>query len=335
MSDPLPSPKAETFFTKLRALFSADRDSTLRQSLEGVIASHDAQNPAEVMRPEARSMMLNLIAFADLRVDDVMVPRADIVAVEDGATLRELLDRFITANHSRMPVYRETLDDLTGMVHVKDLMRWMSDKGTRRKRRGKTAAQDTAPASSLSLTAADLSTEVKHSGLQREVLFVPPSMPASDLLIKMQSTHIHMAIVVDEYGGTDGLVSIEDLVEEIVGDISDEHDAEETLIVDHGDGTYTADARADLEELEAILKTDFLPEERDAETDTLGGLIFSMLGRVPVRGELLRHPSGIEFEVLEADPRRVKKIKIDARQKLKPEEANGEPPASTGGEQAA
>jgi CBS domain containing-hemolysin-like protein len=261
-------------------------------------------------------------------VDDVMVPRADIVAVDDTATIRELLDRFIDANHSRMPVYRETLDDLTGMIHVKDLMRWMSEKGAKRKRRGK-AVKD-APAASLSLSSVDLSMEVKQSGLAREVLFVPPSMPASDLLIKMQSTHIHMAIVVDEYGGTDGLVSIEDLVEEIVGDISDEHDAEETLIVDNRDGTFTADARADLEELEAILKTDFLPEERDAETDTLGGLVFSMLGRVPVRGELVRHSSGIEFEVLEADPRRVKKIKIDTRVKLEPEEANGEHAAPKG-----
>ena len=333
MSDPLPSPRPESFFQRLKSLFSTEPDHTLRQSLEGVIASHDAQHPTEGMAPEARSMMLNLIAFADLRVDDVMVPRADIVAIEDSASLRELLERFITANHSRMPVYRETLDDLTGMVHVKDLMRWMAENGTKRKRRGKAPERET-PATSLSLSAADLSTEVKHSGLQREVLFVPPSMPASDLLIKMQSTHIQMAIVVDEYGGTDGLVSIEDLVEEIVGDISDEHDDDETLVVDNGDGTYICDARADLEELEAILKTDFLPEERDAETDTLGGLIFSMLGRVPVRGELLRHPSGIEFEVLDADPRRVKKIKIDAREKVKPEEAPGEATAPSDGEAA-
>jgi CBS domain containing-hemolysin-like protein len=333
MSDPLPSPKADTFLTKLRSLFSVDRDSTLRQSLEGAIANHDAQNPTAGMPPQARSMMLNLIAFADLRVDDVMVPRADIVAVDDTATIRELLDRFISANHSRMPVYRETLDDLIGMVHVKDLMRWMSETGAKRKRRGK--APKDSPAASLSLSSIDLSIEVKQSGLAREVLFVPPSMPASDLLIKMQSTHIHMAIVVDEYGGTDGLVSIEDLVEEIVGDISDEHDADETLIVDNKDGTFTADARVDLEELEAMLKTDFLPEERDAETDTLGGLVFSMLGRVPVRGELLRHPSGIEFEVLEADPRRVKKIKIDTRDKTKPEEANGEHAAPSDGEKAA
>jgi CBS domain containing-hemolysin-like protein len=142
------------------------------------------------------------------------------------------------------------------------------------------------------------------------VLFVPPSMPAADLLIKMQSTHIHMAIVVDEYGGTDGLVSIEDLVEQIVGDISDEHDSDEELIVRNGDGSFTANARASLDELEKLLNVDFLPEERDEETDTLGGLIFSMFGRVPVRGELLRHASGVEFEVLEADPRRVKRVKI-------------------------
>jgi CBS domain containing-hemolysin-like protein len=251
-------------------------------------------------------MMLNLIKFADLRVDDVMVPRADIVAIEAGQSVRQLLDRFIEANHSRMPVYRESLDDLSGMIHIKDLVRWLNQKGSKARRK---RAKETA-VSALSLNSTDLATEVNALGITREVLFVPPSMPAGDLLIKMQSTHIHMAIVVDEYGGTDGLVSIEDLVEEIVGDISDEHDSDEELIVSNDDGSFTASARAGLEELETLLNVDFLPEERDEETDTLGGLIFSMFGRVPVRGELLRHASGVEFEILEADPRRVKRVKI-------------------------
>ncbi|QIG48766.1 HlyC/CorC family transporter [Nordella sp. HKS 07] len=307
MSDIGPSPKPDSLLSRLKGLFSSDRDATLRQSLEGVIASHDAQNPADMMRAEAKSMMLNLIKFADLRVDDVMVPRADIVAIESSATIKELLDRFIDANHSRMPVYRETLDDLSGMIHIKDLVRWLAQKGAKTRRRK--GAKDSVLAG-LSLSATDLATEVSTLGIVREVLFVPPSMPAADLLIKMQSTHIHIAIVVDEYGGTDGLVSIEDLVEQIVGDISDEHDSDEELIVSNGDGTFTASARADLQELEQMLGVDFLPEERDEETDTLGGLIFSMFGRVPVRGELLRHNSGIEFEILEADPRRVKRVKI-------------------------
>jgi len=166
------------------------------------------------------------------------------------------------------------------------------------------------------LSAADLSTTVKQAGLVRELLFVPPSMPAPDLLIKMQATHIHMAIVVDEYGGSDGVVSIEDLVEEIVGDISDEHDEDQDqMIKTTGDGVYVADARIYIDKLEELLGVDFLPEERDEETDTLGGLIFSMLGRVPVRGELIRHDSGIEFEVLESDPRRVKRIRIHTQVK--------------------
>ena len=321
MSD-IPSPKPDSLFSRLKGLFSPERDATLRQSLEGVIASHDAQNPADMMRAEAKSMMLNLIKFADLRIDDVMVPRADIVAIESSATIKELLERFIDANHSRMPVYRETLDDLSGMIHIKDLVRWLAQKGAKTRR--KKGSKDLVLAG-LSLSAADLAIEVNALGIVREVLFVPPSMPAADLLIKMQSTHIHMAIVVDEYGGTDGLVSIEDLVEQIVGDISDEHDSDEELVVSNGDGTFTASARADLQELEQLLGVDFLPEERDEETDTLGGLIFSMFGRVPVRGELLRHNSGIEFEVLEADPRRVKRVKIRS---ARPEtEATAQAPA--------
>lgn len=338
MSDPSPTPKPDGLLARLKGLFSPERDATLRESLEDVIASHGDQNPADAMRPEARSMMLNLIKFADLRVDDVMVPRADIIAIEASQSIRELLERFIDANHSRMPVYRESLDDLSGMIHIKDLVRWLTEKGNKAGRRKKAAAatptvKETA-ISALSLTTSDLATEVATTGITREVLFVPPSMPAADLLVKMQSTHIHMAIVVDEYGGTDGLVSIEDLVEEIVGDISDEHDSDEELITDNGDGTFTASARADLEELEKLLNVDFLPEERDEETDTLGGLIFSMFGRVPVRGELLRHASGVEFEVLEADPRRVKRVKIRppaaataAAPEIQPEAASSEKPA--------
>ncbi|MGE4248999.1 MAG: hemolysin family protein [Parvibaculaceae bacterium] len=327
MSDPGPSPKPDSLLARLKGLFSSERDPSLRESLEGVIASHDAQNPVDGMRPEARSMMLNLIKFADLRVDDVMVPRADIIAIEASQSIRELLERFIDANHSRMPVYRESLDDLSGMIHIKDLVRWLAERGNKARR--KKSAKGIA-LSALSLNATDLATEVSAVGIAREVLFVPPSMPAADLLIKMQSTHIHMAIVVDEYGGTDGLVSIEDLVEQIVGDISDEHDSDEELVVRNSDGTFTASARADIEELEKLLNVDFLPEERDEETDTLGGLIFSMFGRVPVRGELLRHASGVEFEILEADPRRVKRVKIRAPQPDEPapaETVSSEKPA--------
>ncbi|MFO1088672.1 MAG: hemolysin family protein [Hyphomicrobiales bacterium] len=299
-------------WARLKSLITPGRDASLKESIEGVIERHtgDAES---LIRPEARSMLLKLIEFSDLKVSDVMVPRADIVAIEHAASVRELLDRFIEAGHSRLPVYRETLDDPVGMVHIKDLMRWMSerstlDKPSRRKRTAKTPAPKP---QAMSLSAEDLAMTIKQTGLVRTLLFVPPSMRAADLLVKMQSTRIHMAIVVDEYGGTDGVATIEDLVEEIVGDIADEHDeAEEAMIRPVGQNLYLADARAPIEDVEGLLGLDLLPDDREEEADTLGGLVFSMLGRVPVRGELVRHPSGVEFEIVESDPRRVKKIRI-------------------------
>ena len=230
-----------------------------------------------------------------------------------------LLETFIDANHSRVPIYHETLDDIAGFIHVKDLLRWMAQRSSQKKRTSKTATTTAKPAApGFSLTAGELSLGIKQAGLTRDLLFVPPSMPAPDLLIKMQASHIHLAIVVDEYGGTDGLVSIEDLVEEIVGDISDEHDTDELLVRAGENGVYVADGRVDIEELEKLLNVDFLPEEREEDADTLGGLIFSMAGRVPVRGELIRHPSGIEFEIIESDPRRVKRVRIHTQAKAAP-----------------
>jgi CBS domain containing-hemolysin-like protein len=298
-------------WARLRALIAPGRDASFKQSIEGVI---DRQT-TDSIRPEARSMLINLIEFADLRVSDVMVPRADIVAIEQAATVRELLQRFIEAGHSRIPVYRETLDDPLGMIHVKDLMRWISERAhlgkAAKRRRGARAADD--KPQPMTLTAGDLAMTVRQTGLVRPLLFVPPSMRAADLLVKMQSTRIHLAIVVDEYGGSDGVATIEDVMEEIVGDIADEHDeAEERMIRPAGEGVWIADARAPIEEVEALLGLDLLPDEEEEEADTLGGLVFSMLVRVPARGELVRHGSGLEFEIVEADPRRVKKIKLHA-----------------------
>jgi hemolysin (HlyC) family protein len=272
------------------------------------------ESSSETAHAEARSMMVNLLEFAGKRIDDVMVPRVDIVAIEEQATLLELMLRFAEANHSRVPVYRETLDDLVGMVHIKDLLAWMVKNFAQKRRRKSTKSPETEvpPAEKVtSVKSLDLGKTVKQAGIVRDILFVPPSMPAADLLVKMQATHVHMAIVVDEYGGTDGLVTIEDIVEVIVGDISDEHDiGEEELIRDLGKGEFVADARAPIEDVEALLKQPLLAEEDGEEADTLGGLIFAMLGRVPARGELVRHPSGVEFEVAESDARRVKKIRI-------------------------
>jgi CBS domain containing-hemolysin-like protein len=273
------------------------------------------ESSSETAHAEARSMMVNLLEFAGKRVDDVMVPRVDIVAIEESATLLELMLRFAEANHSRVPVYRETLDDLIGMVHIKDLLAWMVKNFTqkRRRRSAKSPEAEAAPPAEkvTNVKSLDLGKTVKQAGIVRNILFVPPSMPAADLLVKMQATHVHMAIVVDEYGGTDGLVTIEDIVEVIVGDISDEHDiGEEQLIRDLGKGEFVADARVPIEDVEALLKQPLLAKEDGEEADTLGGLIFAMLGRVPARGELVRHPSGVEFEVAESDARRVKKIRI-------------------------
>ncbi len=300
-------------WTRLRSWLSGTGTQSLRESIEEAIDQHETEHQTGGIVPAARSMMVNLLEFAALRVDDVMVPRADIVAIEDTATVERLMWRFAEANHSRLPVYRETLDDLAGMVHIKDLMSFIvgAAKPKGRRKQAKTAEGGMDRVAPLSLRSVDLAKTVKQAGLVRELLFVPPSMAASDLLIKMQATRVHMAIVVDEYGGTDGLLSIEDLVEVIVGDIDDEHDTnEEALIRDLGKGTYLADARAPLDEVEALLGRSLLPEEPRSEADTLGGLIFAMLGRVPARGEIVRHAAGVEFEIAESDSRRVKKIRI-------------------------
>jgi CBS domain containing-hemolysin-like protein len=234
----------------------------------------------------------------------LMVPRADIVGIEQDETLRALLDRFVEANHSRLPVYRDTLDDVMGMIHVKDFLRWMNSKG--RTSKSKSVA-------GISLSASELSSTIKgHNSIIRDVLYVPLSMPASDLLFKMKTSHVHLAVVVDEYGGTDGLVSFEDIVETIVGEISDEHDddADDVLIKKQNETTWMADARLAISTLDDMFGVDLLPADQEDEADTLGGLVFEMCGRVPVRGEVIKHESGLEFEIVESDLRRVKRVRI-------------------------
>lgn len=307
MSNDKPFESKPGILQKLRRRFV--KTSDLRESLETVI-EHHAQDTGEAAMPaDARSMLGNLLAFSKLRVDDLMVPRADITALDETATLRELLDTFTGANHSRIPIFRESLDDVTGMIHVKDFLGWMDKEGKNRKEKGKVQG--------LSLSNADFAETIKsHGHLQRDVLYVPPSMPASDLLVKMKTSHIHLAIVVDEYGGTDGLVSFEDLVESIVGDIADEHDTDDDaeMIRKQGDDTYVADARITISTLDQMFNVDLLPDEEEDEADTLGGLIFEMDGRVPSRGEIIKHASGLEFEIMERDPRRVKKVRIHVKQ---------------------
>jgi CBS domain containing-hemolysin-like protein len=302
-SDRTPEPKkSANFLNRLRHRLAGNKD--LRESLEGMIESHAEVTGSPTMAADARSMLGNVINFQDLRVDDLMVPRVDIIAIEEGESLRALLDRFTEANHSRLPVYRETLDDVTGMIHVKDFLRWLNAKG--RTSKSKSTA-------GLSLSTSELSSTIKQlTSVSRDVLFVPPSMPATDLLIKMKATHVHLAVVVDEYGGTDGLVSFEDIVEAIVGEISDEHDddSEEILIKKQNDTTWIADARVAIATLDEMFGVDLLPPDQEDEADTLGGLVFEMAGRVPVRGEVITHACGIEFEIVESDARRVKRVRV-------------------------
>ena len=282
------------FLSRLMALISPRKAESEECPAEVLATVRDLSAP---VRRQTRRMMGRLAEFSRLRVDDVLVPRAEIIAIEATASVRQLMELFTDAQHSRLPVYRETLDDILGMVHIKDLFRLLHEGA-----KGKDGEDMILPAEMLKQT-------VEASGLMRPVLFAPPSMPAADLLLKMQATHLHMAVVVDEYGGTEGIITIEDLVEQIVGEISDEHDEEEELITPTDNG-YIVSARTPLEDLEALLGVDLLPPEQDEEVDTVGGLIFTMLGRVPVRGEVVRHAAGLEFEILEADPRRIRRLRV-------------------------
>jgi len=318
-----PVEQAQGWFTGIRARLGLPGAPTLRATLENALKN--AGEP-QAFSAEEREMLLRILRFGALQVEDVMVPRADIIAVDENQPIRELLKTFGAAGVSRVPLYRETLDDARGMVHVKDVLRWMmGDALGRRASEGQQlrasakppAAADRAPAPDLSRV--DLSTSIVSAKLRRPMIFVPPSMPAANLLLRMQSTHTHMALVVDEYGGTDGLVTIEDLVEQIVGDIEDEHDEAEAANIasDAKQGLITA-ARTPVRELEAYLGLKLLKPEDESEIDTLGGLIFSLVGRVPARGELIPHPAGIEFEVLDADRRRVKKLRVHLPREMPP-----------------
>jgi magnesium and cobalt transporter len=216
-----------------------------------------------------------------------MVPRADIVAVDETMPLPELVTLFRAAQHSRLPVFSETLDAPTGLVHVKDVMALLQlrDGGDYRLENSSIAR------------------------VKRPVLFVPPSMRALDLLLKMQTSHTHLALVIDEYGGTEGLVTIEDIIEEIVGDIADEHDDEAVALRRDG-ACFVVDARLALEDFKTETGFDLSTKDTDEDVDSLGGLVTSLLGRLPQRGEIVAHPAGFEFEVLDADPRRVRRLRI-------------------------
>lgn len=292
----------------------------------------------DAFSPDERAMLHNILRFREVRVEDVMVPRADIEAVDQNITIGELMILFEESGRSRMPVYAETLDDPRGMVHIRDLLSYVA-KQARNKRRagnGKAAAASAAtpaekPARSakpnFDLSRVDLQKTLAEAGIIRKILFVPPSMLASDLLRRMQVNRTQMALVIDEYGGTDGLASHEDIVEMVVGDIDDEHDDDEVMFKRVSEDVFVADARVELEEIGAAIGSDFDISEQVDEVDTLGGLIFSALGRIPVRGEVVQALPGFEFHILDADPRRIKKVRITRKRhaaRRRPTKADGE-----------
>jgi CBS domain containing-hemolysin-like protein len=297
------------------------RSGSLRTDLEALL---ETSPPDEIGFTAAeRAMLRNVLDLRERRIADVMVQRADIVAVRQDVSLGDLMKLFESAALSRLVVYRETLDDPEGMVHIRDLLAYITsrsqvdpDANTRRKR--------PLPAN-LDLRSIDLSMPLAHAGIVRKLLYVPPSMPAIDLLAQMQATRVHLALVVDEYGGTDGLVSIEDLVEQIVGQIDDEHDDDTPpSIVKQPDNSFIADARAPIDDVVALIGPTFDPGEAASTVDTVGGYLVAQLGRMPARGEIISGPGPFEIEVLDADPRRLKRLRISLRKELPLPRARGQ-----------
>ncbi|MDR3475368.1 MAG: hemolysin family protein [Devosia sp.] len=287
-------------WSRIKAILAL-RSPSLRDDLEVLLENEQSAEAADFSEAE-RKILQNVLKLEDLRVDDVMVPRADIVAVDVNAQLGTLIARFLEAGHSRIPVYDDDLDNITGFIHVKDALRRIvelppldasSDEGQ------------------VKLVGTALRSPLGKLDLIRDALFVPPSTPVGDLLQQMQLKRVHMAIVIDEYGGTDGVVTIEDLLEAVVGDIEDEHDEENRpLIRKLNANNFVASARAELTEVREALGPEFDPGELAGEVETIGGLVFDLAGRVPAAGEVIKGLPGFEFEILQSDGRQILKLKI-------------------------
>ncbi|HEV2189459.1 MAG TPA: hemolysin family protein [Stellaceae bacterium] len=268
---------------RLRGLFRLLwRSRDPREAIDAMIAAPSDEDDESPITPQERMLIGNVLKVHDRSAADVMVPRVDVIAFDIERPFDELVKLMIEHGHSRVPVYRETLDDVLGFVHVKDVLAPVADRR-----------------------------HVKLAPMLRKVLVVAPSLAVFDLLVQMRQTRTHIAMVVDEFGGIDGLVTIEDLIEEIVGEIEDEHDVDDTpILIDRPDGSVIADARIPIETLEEQRGTTLRHNGDHEEVDTLGGLVFALAGRVPRRGEVIPHPGGIEFEVLDADPRRIKRLRV-------------------------
>ena len=272
----------EKFFLKKNT-----ENNNLKQSIETVL-DNDLKGTEGISKHE-RLMLLNILKIDGIRSSDIMIPRADIGAVELNDSFEKVLEVFIKEAHSRVPIYEKNLDNIIGMIHIKDLVNYQNQKKT----------------------------ETNFlQNLKREILEIPPSMPVLDLLLKMQLTRLHMGIVIDEYGCTDGLVTIEDVIEEITGEIEDEHDEKNLpMLIKSSLNTFEASARIEIDELQKVTNVEFLNSYDNDDVDTLGGLIFSLTGRVPQRGEIIKHASGTTFEIKDADPMKIKSVKVTTPKK--------------------
>ena len=262
-------------------------NNNLKQSIETVL-DNDLKGTEGISKHE-RLMLLNILKIDGIRSSDIMIPRADIGAVELNDSFEKVLEVFIKEAHSRVPIYEKNLDNIIGMIHIKDLVNYQNQK--------------------------KMETNFLQN-LKREILEIPPSMPVLDLLLKMQLTRLHMGIVIDEYGCTDGLVTIEDVIEEITGEIEDEHDEKNLpMLIKSSLNTFEASARIEIDELQKVTNVEFLNSYDNDDVDTLGGLIFSITGRVPQRGEIIKHTSGTTFEIKDADPMKIKSVKVTTPKK--------------------
>ncbi len=280
---------------RLRELaLGPEQERSLRRTLEEIVEETEG-GAQRLLSEEERALVQRALAFGELEVADIMVPRSDVKGVPVEASLAEVVAAMREAGHSRLLVYRDTLDDVVGIVHLKDLLDYWGD-----------------------------GAEFVLERIVRQVPVVPPSMRVLELLLELRTSRQHLAVVVDEFGGTDGLVTLEDIVGELLGEIADERATRAApQLVERPDGTLDVDGRLDLEELEERLGLRLLGEEERDEADTVAGLIFALVDRVPARGELVEHPSGVRFEVLDADPRRIKRVKVYR------------PPAAEGGSELA
>jgi magnesium and cobalt transporter len=277
-----------SFFSRiLHVLGRRGTEQTLRQSIAelveeaGTAPQHPGDDQPELDRQE-RALIANILRLRSTIAIDVMIPRADIVALRADLTLDETLQRLREEQHSRLPIYRDQLDDILGMVHIKDVFAYLGRPE-----------------------------EFSLEKMLRRPLMVAPQAPVLDLLVQMRQARVHLALVIDEYGGVDGLITIEDLMETIVGDIADEHDDEVPLLTERPDGTLDIAARLSIEDFEEKMGPVLTPEERASSIDTVGGLIFTLAGRVPAQNEIITHPSsGAEFQVLDADPRHILKVRV-------------------------